>query len=289
VGERVVGWLRLTHPFPSILDGLVSGGVAILAGAPPDLASRLGLAMTLLQLGIGTVNDVVDAPRDAGRKPGKPIPAGIVPTRAAILAAAACFAVGTGLALSVSAAIGGLALVVIAIGLTYDLWLKGTAWSWLPFAIGIPILPVFGWLGATGTLAPAFATLLPAAVAAGAALAIGNALVDVERDRSAGVSSIAVALGPGRSARVATGLFLAVATAAVASALIAGRSSVALIGLAVVGLVPVVASVIATGAGPVGFGVSSARRERAWQVEAGGLAVLAVFWMAVTIAGPGGR
>ncbi len=39
--------------------------------------------MTLLQFAIGTVNDLVDAPRDAGHKPGKPIPAGLVTRSAA--------------------------------------------------------------------------------------------------------------------------------------------------------------------------------------------------------------
>ena len=89
-GARLLGWVRLTHPFPSILDGVVSGATASLAGAPPDLAVRIGLAMTLLQLGIGTVNDVVDAPHDAGRKPGKPIPAGLVGGRAALVAGRSC-------------------------------------------------------------------------------------------------------------------------------------------------------------------------------------------------------
>ena len=37
--------------------------------------------MTALQVSIGTLNDLVDAPRDAGRKPGKPIPAGLVTPR----------------------------------------------------------------------------------------------------------------------------------------------------------------------------------------------------------------
>ena len=41
-------------------------------------AVRLGIAMTALQASIGSLNDVVDAPRDAGHKPGKPIPAGLV-------------------------------------------------------------------------------------------------------------------------------------------------------------------------------------------------------------------
>ncbi len=34
--------------------------------------------MTALQASIGALNDLVDAPRDAGHKPGKPIPAGLV-------------------------------------------------------------------------------------------------------------------------------------------------------------------------------------------------------------------
>jgi 4-hydroxybenzoate polyprenyltransferase len=254
----------------------VSGSVALLAGGPPSLAIRLALAMTLLQFGIGIVNDVVDAPRDAGRKPGKPIPAGLVPVQGATIAAATCFVSGVVVGLSVSAAVGALAILVIAIGLSYDLRLKGTAWSWLPFAVGIPILPAFGWLGATGALAPAFAILLPAAVAGGAALAIGNALVDVERDRAAGASSIAAALGPDRAAWTATALFVGIGQAALASAVLAGRSSAEVIGLGALALVPVVASLLARGS-------STARRERAWQVEAVGLAVMAASWIALVI------
>src|SRR5436190_973174 len=106
----------------------------------PGVARQIGLAMTLLQLGIGTVNDIVDAPRDAGRKAGKPIPEGLVSPQAARTLAMLVFVVGTALAVGVSYVTGLLALVVIAIGLGYDLVLKGTVWSWLPFAVGIPIL-----------------------------------------------------------------------------------------------------------------------------------------------------
>ena len=238
--------------------------------------------MTFLQFGIGTVNDVVDAPRDAGRKAGKPLPAGLVTVRAAMIAAASLFGAGFLLALSVSALSAALAIIVIAIGLAYDLRLKGTAWSWLPFAVGIPILPVFGWLGATGTLAPAFAFLVPAAVAAGAGLAIGNALVDVERDRAAGASSIAAALGPTLSASVATALFGVVWVAAVATALAAGRAIVPVAALVVAGFVPVAAGWLSVRA-------SSARRERLWQLEAIGLACLAAIWIGVMVGNPAGR
>ncbi len=125
----------------------------------------------------------------------------------------------------------------MAIGLAYDLRLKGTAWSWLPFAVGIPILPVFGWVGATGTLDPVFAILVPTAVIAGAALAIGNALVDIERDRAAGVSSIALALGQRNAAGLAVAMFGTIWSLAWSSALRAGASWVVAAGIAIVGAV----------------------------------------------------
>src|SRR4051794_30758064 len=212
--RRLVGWVRLTHPFPSLLDGIVVGAVAAIAGAGADRIVVLAVSMTLLQLGIGTTNDVVDAPFDAGLKPGKPIPAGLMPREAAAALAIAWFIAGAVAAATAGVGIAGVALVVIAVGLTYDLWLKGTAWSWLPFAIGIPILPVYGWLGARGSLEPAFAVLVPAAIIAGAALAIGNSIVDIERDVAAGRTSVAARLGRPRAAWAAAGLLLAVAGAA---------------------------------------------------------------------------
>src|SRR4051794_15102878 len=132
---RVGGWIRLGHPFPSVLDGVVTGAVAALAGGAPDVVGRSALAMTILQLAIGTVNDVVDAPRDAGRKPGKPIPAGLVPVAWATTAAIAGFPLGAVIAFSLSVPTGILAILVGLIGLAYDLGLKGTSWSWLPFAV----------------------------------------------------------------------------------------------------------------------------------------------------------
>jgi 4-hydroxybenzoate polyprenyltransferase len=246
--------------------------VAAIGGAPPDLAIRIGAAMTLLQLGIGVTNDVVDAPHDAGRKPGKPIPAGLVSVGAAQVAAFVLFIAGLGVAWSVSLPLAVLAAVVAAIGLAYDLGLKGTAWSWLPFAIGIPILPVFGWVGATGGIHKAFGVLVPAAVAAGAALAIGNALVDVERDRAAGRTSAAARLGPGMASRVAAILLALVLIAALASAAAVGANAPLLLVLLVAGAVPVIAASLAGGQAP-------SVREIAWRIEAVGLAVLAIAWV----------
>ena len=115
----------------------------------------------------------------------------------------------------VLSAISGPAVLAVAvlgegIGLCYDRWLKGTIWSWVPFALGIPLLPVYAWLGATGSLPAAFLALLPAAMVAGAGLAIANLLADVERDAAAGVDTLATRLGPERAWRAGAALQLTV-------------------------------------------------------------------------------
>ncbi len=121
--------------------------------------------MTALQASIGSLNDLVDAPRDVGRTPAKPIPGGLVSRPLAWLVVATAAVVGVALSLPSGPLTTALALVVLGIGYAYDLWFKGTAWSWVPFAVGIPLLPAYGWLGTTGDLPAAFAILLPAAVA----------------------------------------------------------------------------------------------------------------------------
>lgn len=230
--------------------------------------------MTALQASIGTLNDVMDAPRDAQSKPGKPIPAGLVPGGLARLVIV--LTAGAGIALSIPS--GGLlvilALVVLAIGYGYDVGFKGTAWSWLPFAIGIPLLPVFGWLGASGGLPAAFAVLVPVAVVGGAALAVANARADAQRDVVAGVGSVAVRLGPRRAWTVNAVLIVAVLVAAIATRFPAGGASPGPL-IAVLG-----ASLVAAVGLALGRDGDSARLERAWELESIGLGLLAAAWLA---------
>jgi 4-hydroxybenzoate polyprenyltransferase len=280
VAQRLGGFVRLTHPFPSLLDGLATAAFALLAGGELMTAIRLGVAMTALQVSIGIVNDLIDAPRDAGHKPGKPIPAGLVSPSVAAVGAVVAAITGLVLAAPSGPATVVVAAVVLAIGFGYDRFAKGTAWSWLPFALGIPLLPVFGWLGAAGTVPGAFAILVPAAVLAGAALAIANARADLERDSAAAVTSVATALGPDRAWTVAAILFGFVGGVAIGSLLVVGGGVPALVG-AVVGIV-----VISAGTW-LGRGDDARRLERAWEAEAIGTAILAAAWLAGMV-GEGG-
>jgi 4-hydroxybenzoate polyprenyltransferase len=229
--------------------------------------------MFALQASIGALNDIVDAPRDAGRKAGKPIPAGLVSRRAAQAVVVAAAAVGLILTVPSGAATVALGVVVLAIGYGYDLYAKGTAWSWLPFAVGIPILPVFGWYGTTGELPPVFALLVPVAIVTGAALAIANARADMERDAAAGVDSVAIRLGRDRSWLLASGLLVAAAAVALVTLLAWGAPAAAILGAG-------------AGSAVIGIGIEAgrddrpARLERAWELQAVGVGVLAAAWLA---------
>jgi 4-hydroxybenzoate polyprenyltransferase len=277
VAARVGGLVRLVHPFPSLLDGLVVAAVAVVAGASiaPD-ALVLGLSMTLLQFAIGALNDLHDAPTDGGRVPAKPIPSGLVSADQARVVVAGA-AVG-GLALAATHGTGLLVLagLVLVIGFGYDLVAKGTAWSWLPFALGIPILPVYGWFGATGQV-PAWAlALVPAAACAGAALAVANARADVERDTANGVVTIATRLGDSGT-RMALILAWAGAAAIALAWLIGGRADPASIVAVLLSCLIIVLGVA------FGWRGTAERREWAWRIQAVGAAVAAVTWLAATV------
>ena len=274
--RRLGGAIRLVHPFPSLLDGAVVALIATVAGARPDDALRIGLSMTALQAGIGALNDVVDAPHDAGRKPGKPIPAGLVGRGVGAGIAGSAAVIGLALAVPSGADLAALGVLVLGIGAAYDLRLKGTAGSWIPFAAGVPLLPVYAWLGATGGLPVVFGVLVPVAAAEGAALAVSNAVVDLERDREAGVGSVALRLGPRRSALVVLLLQAAVAGTAVGSLALGSATAPWVAAVALAAGVPLAGAVVGLIAAWRG---GPASRELAWEIQAVGAGLLAVAWL----------
>jgi 4-hydroxybenzoate polyprenyltransferase len=270
--QRLAAIVRLVHPFPSILDGVVVAVVALIAGGSPALAFQLGLSMTTLQFSIGALNDLHDAPDDAGRRPGKPIPAGLVGAPFARGVVVGGAVIGTALATLVDPRIGLLAAIVLVIGYWYDLLAKGTVWSWLPFAVGIPILPVYGWYGAALVLPSFVGILIPVAFLASGALAIANARADVERDRAAGTVSVATALGLEGSWRQHARLWAGAIVIALGWLVFRGTEPLALAPVVVAGGLMAVVVLVARTAGPGG-------RERAWQFEAVLAAVGLACWV----------
>jgi len=252
--------------------------IAALAGADALRVLHLSVSMLAIQAAIGAANDWADAPADATSRPTKPIPAGLVVRSFAARVAVAAGALGLALAAALGPLSFAIAALGLAAGLAYDLRLKGTRWSWLPYAVGIPLLPVYAWVGATGDLPPAVVVLVPLAMVAGAALAIANALADLERDARAGTETIATAIGIAGARRVGAVLQVVVAGGAVLSAIALGGDAAGIV-ITVAGAALIAAGVAA------GWGTSPTARQRAWELQGVGAGVVAAGWVAALATG----
>jgi 4-hydroxybenzoate polyprenyltransferase len=296
--RRIGGVLRLAHPFPSILNAAATGAVALLAGGDVMAAARLAASMLCLQASIGALNDVADVGVDATGKPAKPIPSGLVSPRTAMAVAVGAGFLGLALSFAAGPGTAVVAAAGLGLGVLYDVGLSRTRWSWLPLSLALPLLPIHAWLGATGFVPPGLLSLLPVAVAAGAALALANGLVDIERDARAGRRAVAVELGQRRAWLVHASLLAAVAVAAVVVApgvpdVTAAPPAVGSPRGPIVGIDAlrwlrtggVAAGVVGLTVGVVALAARSARlRERAWELETVSIAAIGLGWLAGTAA-----
>lgn len=218
--QVVRGYLLLPHAVPVVVVMSTTTAFAfVAAGGWPGL-TRLVCLLTAMfgsQIAIGAINELVDADLDTIGRPSKPIPAGLVSRRGARLVAA------IGLILLV---LGSLRFSFIAFllcllgtgtGIAYSLWLKRTIWSWLPYLVALPLLPIWVWV-ALDRFKPGLLLLYPFGAAAVIAVQIAQSLPDVETDREAGIHTLAVSLGITWSRRVCWG---AVLLAAIGAALLA--------------------------------------------------------------------
>ena len=124
------------------------GVLALAVGLEPVTALLVVAAVLTGQLSIGWSNDLIDLARDlrTGRS-DKPLATGAIapgPVRVACRSALAATVV---LSLALGWLPGGAQLVSVAAGWAYNLRLKSTVWSWLPYAVA------FGALAAVPSLA----------------------------------------------------------------------------------------------------------------------------------------
>ena len=154
--------LELLHPIPSLLTTLAAMGFAGIFGIGPRDRRFWWIAaiMLLVQFSISALNEWADADLDrrAGRQ--RPIPLGLVSPGAALGVAVVC-AVGAFL-LCVLSDLGPFALLLVGVGTAcgwaYDLWLKATPLSFVPFAIAFPLMPF--WIGVLAGRPPTSLLLL---------------------------------------------------------------------------------------------------------------------------------
>lgn len=195
------GLVRASHPGPCLAITAMTVLFALGAGAR-DAAVLVLFAVSVLtgQLSIGWSNDYADADLDAAAgRTDKPIAAGTLERRTALVAAVVAFGLSIAIGFGLGVTTGLLSLVVVGAGWAYNLGLKATAWSGLMYLLGFGPIPALATSILPGHPWP------PAwAVAAAGLLGLGghfaNVLPDLDSDEAGGVHGlpqrVAASIGP---------------------------------------------------------------------------------------------
>lgn len=240
-GSVLRGLVGSAHLGPTVAVTVLAG---LLAGAQGLGAWRSVLVVAAVlagQLSIGWSNDLVDVARDRSTgRPDKPLATGLASVRAARGACGVAVVATVVLSLSVGMVAGLVHLGCVACGWAYNLGLKSTAWSWLPYAGAFGGLTLFVALADDASQPPPWWWPLGAALL-GVGAHLVNVLPDVEDDLATGVRGLPHRLGPRWIAPVA-GVVLGLASVVTlvgASPPRAAATAVAVVVAALVALVVV--------------------------------------------------
>jgi geranylgeranylglycerol-phosphate geranylgeranyltransferase len=190
------GLALLIHPFPATAEAVAGTLFFFMAvdGAIGFNSLILFGSIFLIHAAIGISNDYCDFALDSQTKPGKPLVRGDIKARTALLVAYIAATAGTLLSFRFGWTTFIVSLTVLASGLTYNFWAKRTIYSWVPYAVAIPALPVWGFLAAdkfTSTVLLSF----PLGVLISLALNLANTLPDLTGDVRNGVKGLTHRLG----------------------------------------------------------------------------------------------
>lgn len=175
---RVVALALSCHPGPVVAVTALTAALAVSAGATGARCVLVTSAVLAGQLSVGWCNDAFDARRDArtGRR-DKPAASGAVSSGTVWKSAYGALLLCTVLSLACGVLAGTVHLAAVGAAWAYNLRLKATALSWLPYVAGFGALPAVVALSMPGHPRPAWW-----AVAAGALLGVAAHLADVLPD-----------------------------------------------------------------------------------------------------------
>ncbi len=201
--------LGAAHPGPALAVTLLAALLCLPADLSPGRTVLVVLAVLSGQLTIGWSNDLLDLARDrAVGRTDKPLASGELSVPLVRAATVTALVATVALSLACGLPAGLLHLVVVGAGWAYNLGLKSTVASGVPYAVAFGALPAFVW-AAGGGVAPVWV------VAAGALLGTGahllNAVPDLADDAATGVRGLPHRLGE-RGSRTGAALLLVLAS-----------------------------------------------------------------------------
>jgi 4-hydroxybenzoate polyprenyltransferase len=202
------------HPLPTVGVTILSAGLAALA----DLGFGRGAAFTgavlIGQLSIGWSNDWIDAARDrASGRSGKPVAEGAVAPSTVVVSAVVSLVTAIALSMVLGWRAGVATSTQFLAGWAYNLGLKSTVLSWIPYAIGFGMLPAGAVVARPGHPWPSWWAMAAGAVL-GLAAHAANVLPDLKADKATGINGVWHHLGA-RVTAISGPVLLVVASALV--------------------------------------------------------------------------
>lgn len=197
INDIAQGFFLLCHPLPVLFHIVAVTLFALLAAWPHPIWSIIALviaAHTAMQLAIAVLNDYADRRLDMLSKRDKPIARGLVLPREALIFGIGLIILMFLLLLPLNTLALLFSLLYLACGLGYNLGLKSTPFSGVVFAIAIPLIPVYAFVG-VGRIIPVVFWFIPVAALLGIALNLANSLSDIEEDAANNARTLAVILG----------------------------------------------------------------------------------------------
>jgi 4-hydroxybenzoate polyprenyltransferase len=186
------------HPLPTAAMTLGVSAAAALTGRSALEVGLVAATVATGQLTVGWLNDVVDRERDrqVGR-PDKPVALGWVDPGTVTFWIAVAVLLVVPLSVANGTYAGIAHLLAVASAWLYDLGLKKTVLSWLPYAVSFGLLPAFlsyGGLGGGMHGGPPTIEMTVLAALLGVGIHFLNVLPDLVQDRDTGVRHLPLRL-----------------------------------------------------------------------------------------------
>jgi 4-hydroxybenzoate polyprenyltransferase len=255
----IVLLLRAAHPGPTLAVTSIAALLSIAFDLPAHRAVLIMLAVLTGQLSVGWGNDLTDMHRDrAAGRTDKPLATGELAPRLVQRALGTAIAACCLLSLSVGWRSGSTHLILaVAAAHAYNLHLKSTVWSGLPYVVAFGAAPAVVSLAAMPPRWPP-GWMVAAAATLGFAAHLLNALLDVEADAATGVRGLPHRLGERRGRAVATALLVAASVVVVAgpgasSALPSNSTWIALSGVGALATIALIGRRIASFRAAIGI------------------------------------
>ncbi len=219
------GAFHLTQPFETILQ---AGAATVFMGMASRAADARALALLFVAVAaiyaaIGALNDYCDYPLDKMARPKKPLVRGLVSRRSALWEACILAAAGLLLSFALNWLTACFSALVLALGAWYDLRAKASLLSWVPLAIAIPTLPVWGF-AAAGRFERKLLLAYPLGFLLSVALNMSNTLPDHAADTAFGLRALTHRLELWQAVLLTWALFAAAMLGFAASAPLVGNS-----------------------------------------------------------------